>query len=75
MNIPANKLRIGEVLRLRASVRISCVVTTPLKMDTYADLRRQLQGNDATFLLDVTSQMSPDEPLGVKKYINNEGEV
>ncbi len=43
-----------------------------LKMDTYADLRRQLQGIDTAFLSDLTMQMKPDEPLGVKKYIKEE---
>jgi|CXWL01.1.fsa_nt_gi hypothetical protein len=43
-----------------------------LKMDTYADLRRQLQGIDTAFLADLTAQMKPDEPLGVKKYIMEE---
>lgn len=43
-----------------------------LKMETYADLRRQLQGIDTAFLSDLTAQMKPDEPLGVKKYIMEE---
>ena len=43
-----------------------------LKMETYADLRQQLQGIDTAFLEDLTSQMEPDEPLGAKNYIMEE---
>lgn len=43
-----------------------------LKIETYKDLRRQLQGIDTAFLADLTNQMKEGEPLGVKKYIVEE---
>lgn len=43
-----------------------------LKIETYADLRRQLQGIDTAFLADLTYQMKEDEPLGCKQYIRDE---
>lgn len=43
-----------------------------LKIETYADLRRQLQGIDTAFLADLTDQMKDGEPLGAKKYIREE---
>lgn len=43
-----------------------------LKINTYRDLRRQLQGIDTAFLADLTEQMKDGEPLGVKEYINEE---
>ena len=54
-----------EILKIGLSIH-------SLKMDTYADLRRQLQGIDTAFLADLTAQMKPDEPLGVKKYVMEE---
>lgn len=52
---------------LKIGLSIHC-----LKMETYADLRRQLQGIDTAFLSDLTSQMKPGEPLGVKGYVMDE---
>ena len=43
-----------------------------LKLETYADLRSQLQGIDTAFLSDLTAQMRPGEPLGVKNYVMDE---
>lgn len=43
-----------------------------LKIKTYADLRRQLQGIDTAFLSDLTSDMKEGEPLGAKIYIKEE---
>lgn len=54
-----------EILKIGLSIH-------SLKMETYADLRRQLQGIDTAFLSDLTSQMKPGEPLGVKQYIMEE---
>lgn len=54
-----------EILKIGLSIH-------SLKMETYADLRRQLQGIDTAFLADLTAQMKPDEPLGAKQYIMEE---
>lgn len=54
-----------EILKIGLSVH-------SLKMETYADLRRQLQGIDTAFLADLTWQMKPGEPLGAKKYVTEE---
>lgn len=43
-----------------------------LKIETYSDLRRQLQGIDTAFLADLTEQMKDGNPLGVKEYVKEE---
>lgn len=54
-----------EILKLGLSIHT-------LKIETYADLRRQLQGIDTAFLSDLTTQMKDGEPLGAKQYIMDE---
>jgi len=41
-----------------------------LRIETYKDLRRQLQGIDTAFLADLTDQMKEGKPLGAQQYIN-----
>lgn len=54
-----------EILKIGLSIH-------SLKIETYADLRRQLQGIDTAFLADLTTQMKPGEPLGARQYIVDE---
>jgi len=54
-----------EILKIGLSVH-------SLKINTYADLRRQLQGIDTAFLADLTTQMKDGEPLGAKEYVNEQ---
>ena len=43
-----------------------------LKINTYTDLRRQLQGIDTAFLADLTDQFAKGEPLGAKEYATDQ---
>lgn len=43
-----------------------------LKIESYKDLRRQLQGIDTAFLADLTDQMKGGQPLALKEYIPEE---
>lgn len=54
-----------EILKIGLSIHA-------LKMETYADLRRQLQGIDTAFLSDLTTSMKEGEPLGAREYIKEE---
>lgn len=54
-----------EILKIGLSIH-------SLKMETYADLRRQLQGIDTAFLSDLTTGMNDGEPLGAREYVKEE---
>jgi hypothetical protein len=43
-----------------------------LKIETYKDLRRQLQGIDTAFLAELTDNMKEGEPLAAKQYVMDE---
>lgn len=43
-----------------------------LEIETYADLRVQLQGIDTAFLSELTTQMKAGEPLGAQAYVRDE---